>query len=192
MNSKLCFATNNRHKLEEVQSILENKFQLLTLEDIGCYEEVPETQPTIEGNSLQKAQYIYEKYGVNCFADDSGLEVDALDGEPGVISARYAGGYKDHNKNMEKLLSKLAPNADHSAQFRAVITVVIDGKYEQFEGIIRGKIIREARGTGGFGYDPIFIPDGYDRTFAEMTMEEKNPISHRGISMAKLVKYLAE
>jgi XTP/dITP diphosphohydrolase len=187
---KLCFATNNRHKLEEVQAILGNKFELVTLEDIGCHEDIPETQPTIEGNSLQKAQYVYEKYGVNCFADDSGLEVDALNGEPGVISARYAGEYKNHAKNMEKLLQNLSINVDHSAQFKAIITLVIEGNYKQFEGIIRGKIIRESRGNGGFGYDPIFIPDGYDLTFAEMTMEEKNPISHRGISVGKLINYL--
>lgn len=187
---KLCFATNNRHKLEEVQTILGNKFELLTLEDIGCFEEVPENQPTIQGNSFQKAQYVYEKYGINCFADDSGLEVDALNGEPGVISARYAGEHKNHAKNMEKLLQNLPVDADHSAQFRTVITLVVDGNYKQFEGIIRGKIIREPRGSGGFGYDPIFIPEGYDRTFAEMTIEEKNPISHRGIAMEKLIKYL--
>jgi XTP/dITP diphosphohydrolase len=189
---KLCFATNNRHKLEEVQAILGNKFELLTLEEIGCDEEVPETQPTIEGNSLQKAQYVYEKYSINCFADDSGLEVYALNGEPGVISARYAGEYKNHTKNMEKLLQNLPVDADHSAQFRTVITLVMDGNYKQFEGIIRGKIIRESRGNGGFGYDPIFIPDGYDRTFAEMTMQEKNPISHRGLSMSKLIAYLGK
>lgn len=188
---KLCLATNNRHKIEELQAILGNKFELVTLEEIGCFDEIPETQPTMEGNSLQKAQYVYDNFGVNCFADDSGLEVDALGGEPGVYSARYAGEERSHAKNIEKLLTNLKGVEDRSAQFRAVVTLIIDGEINQFEGIIRGKIIDELRGNGGFGYDPVFVPEGFDRTFAEMTMDEKNPISHRGRSVAKLVEFLA-
>ncbi|MFN3850994.1 MAG: non-canonical purine NTP diphosphatase [Spirosomataceae bacterium] len=188
---KLCLATNNRHKIEELQAILGNKFELVTLEEIGCFDEIPETQPTMEGNSLQKAQYVYDHYGVNCFADDSGLEVDALSGEPGVYSARYAGEERSHAKNIEKLLANLEGVEDRSAQFRAVITLILDGKINQFEGIVRGKIIDELRGNGGFGYDPVFVPEGYDKTFAEMTMDEKNPISHRGRSVAKLVEFLS-
>lgn len=188
---KLCLATNNRHKIEELQAILGNKFELVTLEEIGCFDEIPETQPTMEGNSLQKAQYVYDHYGVNCFADDSGLEVDALGGEPGVYSARYAGEERSHAKNIEKLLANLEGVEDRSAQFRAVITLILDGKINQFEGIVRGKIIDELRGNGGFGYDPVFVPEGYDKTFAEMTMDEKNPISHRGRSVAKLVEFLS-
>lgn len=188
---KLCLATNNRHKIEELQAILGNKFELVTLEEIDCFDEIPETQPTMEGNSLQKAQYVYDHYGVNCFADDSGLEVDALGGEPGVYSARYAGEERSHAKNIEKLLANLEGVEDRSAQFRAVITLILDGKINQFEGIVRGKIIDELRGNGGFGYDPVFVPEGYDKTFAEMTMDEKNPISHRGRSVAKLVEFLS-
>lgn len=188
---KLCLATNNRHKIEELQAILGNQFELVTLEEIGCFDEIPETQPTMEGNSLQKAQYVYDHYGVNCFADDSGLEVDALGGEPGVYSARYAGEERSHAKNIEKLLANLEGVENRSAQFRAVITLILDGKINQFEGIVRGKIIAELRGNGGFGYDPVFVPEGYDKTFAEMTMDEKNPISHRGRSVAKLVEFLS-
>ncbi|MCU0324340.1 MAG: non-canonical purine NTP diphosphatase [Spirosomaceae bacterium] len=188
---KLCLATNNRHKIEELQAILGNKFELVTLEEIGCFDEIPETQPTMEGNSLQKAQFVYDNYGINCFADDSGLEVDALGGEPGVYSARYAGEERSHAKNIEKLLANLEGIENRSAQFRAVITLILDGKINQFEGIVRGKIIDELRGNGGFGYDPVFVPEGFDKTFAEMTMDEKNPISHRGHSVAKLVEFLA-
>lgn len=188
---KICVATNNAHKLEEFRALLDDGFELLTLEEIGCHVEIPENEATIEGNSMAKAQYIWDNYKINCFADDSGLEVDALDGEPGVYSARYAGDERSHEANINKLLAKLIPFENRSAQFKAVITLILDGKATQFTGIIRGEIIKEKRGNGGFGYDPIFIPEGYDQTFAEMTMEQKNPISHRGLSVKKLVVFLA-
>jgi XTP/dITP diphosphohydrolase len=164
----------------------------LTLQEIGCEEDLAETQTTLEGNSLQKAEYIWQKYAINCFADDSGLEVDALGGEPGVYSARYAGEQRSHADNMAKLLQNLIEFEDKKAQFRAVITLILNGEIQQFEGIIRGKIIAKKRGTKGFGYDPIFVPDGYDKTFAEMDLVEKNPISHRGLAMQKLVSFLEE
>jgi XTP/dITP diphosphohydrolase len=188
----LCFATNNAHKIEEIQAILGEKFTILTLQEIGCEEDLAETQTTLEGNSLQKADYIWQKYGINCFADDSGLEVDALGGEPGVYSARYAGEQRNHSDNMEKLLQNLSKFEDKKAQFRAVITLILNGEIQQFEGIVRGKIIVEKRGTKGFGYDPIFVPNGYDTTFAEMDLAEKNPISHRGLAVQKLVSFLEE
>jgi len=188
----LCLATNNTHKVEELQALLGNQFQLKTLEEIGCFDDVPETQNTFEGNSLQKAMYIWEGYGVDCVADDSGLEVEALNGEPGVYSARYAGAERSHDKNISKLLNALAGIENRSAQFKTVITLIIDGASYQFEGVIRGKIIDEKRGSEGFGYDPVFIPDGYDRTFAQMSIEEKNPISHRGLAIAKMIAFLKE
>jgi len=188
---KLCFASNNAHKIEEIQAILGEKFEILTLNQIGCTEDLAETQATIEGNSLQKAQYIWENYHTNCFADDSGLEVDALNGEPGVYSARYAGEHGNHAKNMEKLLKNLQGITNRAAQFKSVITLILAGEIHQFEGIVRGKIIDQKRGSQGFGYDPLFVPDGYNRTFAEMSLAEKNPISHRGFAVEKLVKFLA-
>ena len=188
---KLCFASNNAHKIEEIQALLGEKFKILTLNDINCHEELAETQATLKGNSLQKAAYIYEKYKINCFADDSGLEVDALNGEPGVYSARYAGEHGNHAKNMKKLLKNLQGIENRNAQFRAIITLIFEGKIHQFEGKIRGKIIDEKRGLHGFGYDPIFVPEGYRTTFAEMTLAEKNPISHRGLAVEKLIGFLA-
>ena len=187
---KLCFATNNSHKVEEVQAVLGNRFELSTLKQIGCNEELPETGNTLEANSLQKASYLFDNYQVNCFADDTGLEVAALNGEPGVYSARYAGEQRSHSDNINLLLKNLSGKTDRSAQFRTVITLIIDGKVEQFEGVVKGEIIETLRGNEGFGYDPIFIPEGFDRTFAEMSMEEKGIISHRGRAFEKLVQFL--
>jgi XTP/dITP diphosphohydrolase len=189
---QLCFATNNAHKIEEIQALLGDKFNILTLQEIGCEVDLAETQTTLEGNSLQKAEYIWQNFAINCFADDSGLEVDALDGEPGVYSARYAGEQRSHADNMDKLLQNLAKFEDKNAQFRAVITLILNGEIQQFEGIVRGKIIDEKRGKKGFGYDPIFVPEDYDKTFAEMDLAEKNPISHRGLAVQKLVDFLAK
>lgn len=190
MIKKLCFATNNAHKVEEVQAVLGNRFELSTLKQIGCNEELPETGNTLEANSLQKASYLFDNYQIDCFADDTGLEVTALKGEPGVYSARYAGEQRSHSDNINLLLKNLSGKTDRSAQFRTVITLIIDGKVEQFEGIVKGEIIETLRGNEGFGYDPIFIPEGFDRTFAEMTMEEKGKISHRGRAFEKLVTFL--
>jgi len=187
---ELCFATNNAHKLEEVQDLLGESFLLTTLREIGCDEEIPETHDTIPENSFEKAEYIWEKYGINCFADDSGLEVDTLSGEPGVHSAYYGGPERDANLNMDVLLKNLEGHKDLSARFICVITLVIAGEYRQFEGVIEGTISREKRGNHGFGYNPIFIPEGHDRTFAEMTMQEKSELSHRGRAFEKLKQYL--
>ena len=169
-----------------------DKFELSGLSDIGCREEIPETQPTIEGNASQKAFYVYERYHHNCFADDTGLEVEALDGRPGVLSARYAGEDKNAEKNMEKILAEMKDSTNRRARFKTVISLVIDGKESLFEGVVDGTILPAARGGKGFGYDPIFQPDGYDRSFAEMSLEEKNSISHRAIAVKKLIGYLAE
>jgi XTP/dITP diphosphohydrolase len=186
----LCIATNNSHKMEEFKSLFPTSIKLVTLAEIGCHEDIPENEATIEGNSAAKVRYVWEKYGVNCMADDSGLEVDALNGEPGVHSARYAGEQRSHEDNINKLLTKLQGVNTRGAQFKAVISLLTNGEIIQFTGICRGKIIHEKRGRGGFGYDPIFIPEGYDQTFAEMSMEEKNPISHRGKSVELLLDYL--
>jgi XTP/dITP diphosphohydrolase len=189
---KLVFATNNQHKLDELRAILNSRIELLSLNDIGCTEEVPEEQPTLEGNARQKAYYIYNKYGYSCFADDTGLEIEALNGEPGVYSARYAGTDKNSQANMDKVLSKLEKINHRNARFRTVISLVIHGEEKQFEGIVEGVITREKRGRAGFGYDPVFLPSGFDRTFAEMNPEEKNRISHRGRAVQKLVEYLIQ
>lgn len=189
---KLCFATNNPNKLAEIQDLLGDQFELIGLKDIGCVEELAEDQETLEGNSLQKSQHVYDQYGVNCFADDSGLEVSSLNGEPGVYSARYAGDQRDNAKNMAMVMNKLEVKADRSAQFRTVITLIMDGHQKQFVGVAKGEIIKEQRGSEGFGYDPIFIPEGFDQTFAEMSRSEKNEISHRGRAVRKLVEYLKE
>lgn len=190
MKNKLCFATNNAHKLEEIQAILGESFELISLKETGCTEELPETGDTLEANSLQKAQYLYDHYHVNCFADDSGLEVHALGGEPGVDSAHYAGPQRSHADNVNLLLKNLAGKTDRSAQFRTVITLIQNGKITQFEGSVKGQIINELRGSQGFGYDPIFVPDGYETTFAEMSLEEKGRISHRAKAFRKLVEFL--
>lgn len=189
---EICFATNNKNKIREIENLLEGKVKLLSLEEIGCVEELPENQKTLEGNSLQKAEYVCQKYRIDCFADDTGLEVIALDGEPGVYSARYAGESRDSLKNMELLLERLREKENRKAQFRTVISLCLAGKIKQFEGIVKGTIIEEFKGDAGFGYDPIFVPDGYDKTFAEMSLEEKNNISHRGIAVQKLAAFLKE
>ncbi len=192
--NKIVFATNNAHKLAEIREMLAGTgIEVQSLADIGCHEDIPETSATIEGNARQKAEYIYNKYGACCFADDTGLEVAALGGEPGVYSARYAGGEgHDSEANMAKLLAKLDGEDDRRAQFRTVIALTQggDGGTIEFEGIVTGEITRERRGGEGFGYDPIFRPDGYAETFAEMGHEEKNKISHRARAVAKLVEYL--
>lgn len=187
---ELVFATNNKHKLEELQAILGDHFKLLSLDDIGCLEEIPEEQPTLEGNASQKALHVYQKYGYSCFADDTGLEIEALNGEPGVFSARYAGEDKNPEANMAKVLLKLTKIKNRKARFRTVISLIINGDEKQFEGIVDGEILEKKQGRAGFGYDPIFKPVGYDLSFAEMDMEEKNRISHRGRAVEKLVKYL--
>lgn len=186
----ICFATNNKNKIAEVRSAVSSAFTILSLEDIGCLEELPETQPTIEGNSEQKAQYVAQKYLVNCFADDTGLLVDALNGEPGVYSARYAGPDCTPEDNMLKLLKELDGIENRAASFKTCITLILDGEQVQFEGSVSGVILHEKQGEKGFGYDPIFQPDGYTVSFAEMGMAEKNTISHRGIAVAKLLNYL--
>ncbi len=189
---ELVFATNNQHKLKELQAILGDKIKLLSLNNIGCSEEIPEEQPTLEGNANQKSFYVYNKFGFNCFADDTGLEIEALNGEPGVYSARYAGEEKDANANMEKVLGKMVKINNRKARFRTVISLVINGVENQFEGIVDGEIQREKSGNEGFGYDPIFLPSGFDKTFAEMDLTEKNKISHRGRAVEKLVIFLKE
>lgn len=187
---KLCFATNNRHKLAEVSQMLEGKYELLTLQDIGCHEELAEDQHTLEGNSHQKAAYVWDNYHVSCFADDTGLEVEALNGAPGVYSARYAGLQRSDADNIEKLLQSLQGQENRRARFRTSITLILDGQQHQFEGIVTGSIATEWKGDKGFGYDPVFIPDGHDRTFAQMSAEEKNAISHRGRATQELVRFL--
>ncbi len=187
---KLVFATNNDHKLRELKEILPLEFELLSLNDIGCYDDIPETGPTLEINAAQKSYYIWDKYGINCFADDTGLEVEALMNEPGVYSARYAGEERSAAANMLKVLEKLAGESNRKARFRCVISLVIAGKEKQFEGIVEGKILTEGQGKAGFGYDPIFMPDGYHLSFAEMEAEDKNRVSHRGRAVEKLVEYL--
>lgn len=187
---KICFATNNIHKIREVQEMLGDTFELISLEKIGCKEELPETQNTIPENSAQKARYVWNKFGVPCFADDSGLEVESLGNAPGVLSARYAGLPKDDDKNIALLLKNLEGKTNRNAQFRTCITLIMPTGEWQFEGLVKGKIIEEKRGNQGFGYDPVFLPDGYEQTFAEMTTAQKNQISHRAIAVKKLVEFL--
>jgi len=188
---KLVFATNNKHKLEEVQAMLTN-FELVSLADINCFEDIPETADTLEGNAILKANFITEKYGLGCFADDTGLEVEALNNEPGVYSARYAGEDNNAEANMNKLLNNLKNNPNRRAQFKTAIALNIQGKQFIFEGVCKGTILTEKRGESGFGYDPIFMPDGFNRSFAEMNLNEKGSISHRGKAVEKLVTYLNE
>jgi len=187
---KLVFASNNKNKIQEIQALVPNTIQIVSLEDIGCTEDIPETADTIEGNAILKANYVTEKYGYNCFADDTGLEVEILNGAPGVYSARYAGEQKDANDNMDKLLSELSDKPNRKANFKTVIALNLNGKQNLFTGIINGKIIEEKIGTNGFGYDPIFVAEGYEKTFAELTMEEKSTISHRGIAVKELILFL--
>jgi XTP/dITP diphosphohydrolase len=186
----LCFATNNKGKLEEIKVLLGPPFQILSLEDIGCHEELPETQPTIEGNSRQKAEYVWKKYKVDCFADDTGLEVFALDGAPGVISARYAGVKCSPEDNMNLLLKNMENVKDRRARFRSCITLFLNGSVSQFEGVVNGEILKEKKGGKGFGYDPIFQPAGYAQSFAELDMEEKNKMSHRAKAAKALIQFL--
>ena len=200
--NRIVFATNNKHKLEEIRSILGEKFEVLSLSDIGCHEDIPETSDTLEGNAMQKAQYVFDKYGYDCFADDTGLEVEALGGEPGIYSARYAALdgddsiSHDSDANMTKLLRKLEGIENRKARFRTVIALTTNTQHPTpnthlFEGIVNGSIIRERRGGEGFGYDPIFQPEGYDQTFAELGNEVKNHISHRARAVQKLAEFLS-
>lgn len=185
----LAFATNNEHKLSEIQPMLVNNYRIISLKELGFEADIPETADTFAGNALIKARYLYENYHIDCFADDTGLEVDALGGQPGVYSARYAGNH-DSEANMDKLLDELKEKKDRSAQFRTVIALIINGEEHLFEGIVRGRIATERHGKEGFGYDPIFIPDGYTESFAEMGLASKNQISHRGRAVRKLIDYL--
>ena len=187
---KLVFASNNKNKIQEIQALVPSVIQIVSLEEIGCTEDIPETADTIEGNAILKANYVTEKYGYDCFADDTGLEVEALNGAPGVYSARYAGEQKDANDNMDKLLSELKDKTNRKANFKTVIALNLNGNQNLFTGIINGKIIEEKIGTNGFGYDPIFVADGYEKTFAELSMEEKSTISHRGIAVKELILFL--
>ncbi len=187
---QLCFATNNAHKLEEAMAIIGRKIQIVSLKEIGCHEELAETTGTIAGNSRQKAEYIFKNYRVSCFADDSGLEVESLNGAPGVDSAIYAGPQRSHEDNIQLLLKNMVGITNRSARFVTVITLFLDGKFFQFDGEVKGRILLEKKGAGGFGYDPIFLPDGFSKTLAEMSMEEKNKISHRATAIEKLVKFI--
>ena len=189
---KLVFATNNKHKLQEVRDIVGDRVEVLSLSDINCNDDIPETADTLQGNALIKARYIYEKYGVDCFADDTGLEVEALDGAPGVYSARYAGEECDSEANMKKLLHNLTDKNNRNAQFRTVIALIINGEERLFNGIVKGVIATEKMGTSGFGYDPIFIPEGFSESFAQMDANMKNSISHRYRATEELSKFLKE
>lgn len=187
---QIVFATNNLNKLREVQSLIPNHIKLLSLEDIGCLEDVPETRETIEGNAIQKATYIKEKYGYDCFADDTGLEVDALHGAPGVYSARYAGEQRNSEDNIQKILKNMRDESNRKAQFKTVIALEFKGKQHLFTGICKGEITHQKMGNHGFGYDPIFKAEGYDQTFAEISLEEKNKIGHRGKAVQLLINFL--
>ena len=191
MKKRLVFATNNAHKLEEIRAILGNSIEILSLADIHCHADIPETADTLEGKARQKSRYAYEHYGLDCFADDTGLEVESLGGAPGVYSARYANGQgHDSQANMNKLLKEMEEKNDRKAQFRTIISLIEKGEERQFEGIVKGQITREKRGESGFGYDPIFQPDGYETTFAELGSDIKNRISHRARAVAALCDYL--
>lgn len=189
---ELVFASNNKNKIKEVQQLLPSTIKILSLEDIGCHEEIPETADTIEGNAILKADYVTQKYGYDCFADDTGLEVEALNGEPGVYSARYAGEQKSSEDNMNKLLDNLSQYKNRDAQFKTVIALNYNGKQHLFTGIAKGKITSEKSGNQGFGYDPIFQPEGFQETFADLPMETKNQISHRGKATKMLISFLKD
>ena len=189
---KLVFATHNRHKLQEIQEILVNSYQIVGLSELGLLEEIPETSDTLEGNAQIKAEYLYEKLGMDCFSDDTGLEIEALHGAPGVYSARFAGEHCTFQDNVNKVLQLMEGVSNRRACFRSVICLIMNGEKHFFEGKVEGKIIAEQKGAEGFGYDPIFIPDGFTKTFAEMPLEEKNNISHRGIATQKLIVFLHE
>lgn len=188
---KLVFATHNKNKLKEVKTLLPKSIELLSLTDIGCHEDIPETSKAIEGNALLKANYVKQNYGYNCFADDTGLEVTALNDAPGVYSARYAGPENDANKNMDKLLEALKNKSNRKARFKTVIALVLDAEKHTFKGICKGAITKQKNGKDGFGYDPIFTPNGFTNTFAEMTLEQKSEIGHRGKAMRKLLDFLS-
>ena len=188
---QIVFATNNKHKLQEIREIVGDKLTISSLLDIGCTEDIPENEPTLEGNALAKARYVKEHYGYDCFADDTGLEVEALNGQPGVRSARYAPGEgHDSQANMKLLLENMKDKQNRSARFRTVIALIVDGKEQLVEGIVNGYITQQPSGTEGFGYDPVFVPEGFEKTFAMMTSEEKNNISHRGRATRKLLDIL--
>ena len=187
---KIVFATGNPNKIKEVKELLGNQFEIIGLKDIGCHEDIPETQPTIEGNALQKARYVVENYGVNCFAEDTGLEIESLNMEPGVFSARYAGPQRNSVDNMKLVLEKLKNHDNRNARFKTVVALIIDGEEFTFEGIVTGEISHEKTGDGGFGYDPIFLPEDQKISFAEMGSTEKNKISHRGRAVRKLIEWL--
>lgn len=189
---KIVFASNNKNKINEISQQLPKTIEVVSLADIGCTEDIPETGQTIESNAIIKANYVTEKYGLPCFADDTGLEVEALDGEPGVYSARYAGEGKNDDKNMALVLAKLDQESDRKARFKTVIALNINNEKHLFTGIVNGNITQEKIGTNGFGYDPIFVPEGFAETFAQMTIEQKNEISHRGKAVEQLVKYLSQ
>jgi XTP/dITP diphosphohydrolase len=187
---KLVFATNNRHKLEEVGDVLKGHLAILSLKEINCFDDIPETADTLEGNALIKARHVFDNFGYDCFADDTGLEVEALGGRPGVYSARYAGEDQNAERNMEKLLAELEGSSNRRARFRTVVALIEGGKVSYFEGKIEGTIIEQKRGSAGFGYDPVFVPDGYSQTFAELGSDIKNKISHRALAIHELIQYL--
>jgi len=188
--NKLVFATNNAHKLAEVRAILEPDFTIISLSDLNCTDDIPETADTLQGNALLKAAYIHEKFGLDCFADDTGLEIDALGGEPGVYSARYAGEENNSKNNMNKVLTLLGNNSNRKASFRTVIALILNGNTFLFDGRIDGDISLSPSGESGFGYDPIFVPEGYDKSFAQLSADEKNKISHRALAVNKLIDFL--
>lgn len=188
--TRLVFATNNAHKLEEIRKMVDGRYEIVSLKEIGCQEEIPEEQETLEGNALQKARFVSERYGVNCFADDTGLEIDALGGKPGVRSARYAGEGHDSEANMRKVLEEMEGEDNRRARFRTIIALILDGQEHLFEGEAWGEILREKHGSEGFGYDPIFRPEGFEESFAEMSLDTKNAISHRGKATRALIRFL--
>lgn len=189
---KICFATNNKKKIEEVKAALGSEFQIVSLEEIGCHEELPETGDTLEFNAFQKARHVKDHYGVDCFADDTGLEVEALDGAPGVYSGRYAGEPRSDERNIDKLLDSMTGKENRQARFRTVIALLLEGNEYQFDGIAKGEILEQRVGEKGFGYDPVFRPEGYELTFAEISLEDKNKISHRGKAVKALVEFLRQ
>jgi len=187
---ELVFASQNQNKVKEIQGLLPDHVSVKSLKDIACFDDIPEEEPTLEGNALQKAKYIYDKFGVNCFADDTGLEIEALDGAPGVYSARFSGPEKNDDNNIDLVLEKLASQVNRNARFRTVIALILDGKEYLFEGIVRGEIRKERKGTEGFGYDPIFEPEQFGKTFAEMTINQKNERSHRSRAINRVSDFL--
>jgi XTP/dITP diphosphohydrolase len=189
---KICFATNNPKKIEEVKAALGQNFEIVSLHQIGCFEELPETGDTLDQNAFQKARYVKDNYGVDCFADDTGLEVEALGGAPGVYSGRFAGEPRSDERNMDLLLNKMEGHRNRNARFRTVIALILEGQEFSFEGIAEGEILEKRKGTGGFGYDPIFKPQGYNRTFAELNLSEKNEISHRGKAVNSLINFFSQ